>query len=223
MMKNFVYGVLCVGVVLGLAQISRATPVVTEIVLEQTQGVTESFDHTTGTVRWQGGSAGFIMFDDLSIKTFTDAYVLAEAYGVVDQSSGGWAEAVFTNGGSFSVTLADDGPTGASFSFIGDVGAYHEVEAGLGDELDGDGILTDLTVWFGTGWFEGTVTELEWAGGSGALLDVDTTLVYGVGFGSYETDDYTSQNSIVTLIVPEPTTICLLAISSIALLRRKKR
>lgn len=215
--RKLVYSVVCVVVMLGLAQMANAA--VVKVVLEQTSGVTATY--SGGTLNWTGGAAGFIMFDDLTIETFTDAYVLAETYGAVDQSSGGWADAVFTGGGSFSVTLAPGDLTGRSFSIVGDVSAYQETETGLGDELDGSGLLTSVVASFGTGWFGGTVTPLNWAGGSNALLDVDTALASGANFGSYATESYTTPNSTITLVTPEPTTIVLLGLGGLLLRRRR--
>ena len=218
--RKLVFSALCVVMVLGLAQISEAD--IVKVVLEQTSGVTATYTNGDGTVNWTGGAAGYLMFEDFSIETFTNAYVLAEVYGAVDQSLGGWADAVFTNGGSFSVTLAPGDLSGRSFSIIGDVAAYQETETGLGDELDGIGSLVNVVATFGTGWFEGGTTALNWAGGSRAGLDVDTALVSGANFGSYATEGYISENSTITLVVPEPTTIVLLGLGGLGLLRRRK-
>ncbi len=220
--EKFGFVLLCFGVVLVCGQISQANEtVVTQVILEQTQGVTANYDSVTGTVHFEGGSAGFIMFSDFSTLSFSNAYVLAEAWNAEDSSSGGWAQAVFTGGGLFSVTLNEADLTGASFSIIGNISAYHETETGLGDEIDGAGVLPSVTVTFGTGWYgSGTFTELQW-GAAGAMLDVDTALPAETGFGSYN-EDYSTQNSIITLMVPEPATIFLLGVSGLALLRRRK-
>ncbi len=217
MLRKVLFGVLCVALMLGTAQ----GTMITKIVAEQTIGV--SSDYANGTVDWGQGATGTIYYSNGTNESFsTTATVAGYASGAFDSSSGGQAHAVFTGGGNVGVTLAEVGGDGISFSLYGLIpdSGYREDEM-INNYIVGDGVLTDFTATFGTGWFGGTTEALQWAGGNSAVMRTDILL--STTFGDYDTDTYFTQNTTLTIMAPEPATLTLLSVAGLALLRKRKR
>ena len=212
---------LCFAVILALSQASQAVLVTqVEIVAEQTLAVTA--DYAAGTVTWGGGATGTVYYSDNTSESFSGtAVVVGRATGAVDQSSGTLASAVFSGGGLYGVVLND--VNGKTLSINGTIpdGQYQEDEMAE-NYIVGGGNLVDVEAIFGTGWYFGNQSAIEWAGGTLALIRVDTLLTPGGAFSSYDGETYGTNNAIVTLMVPEPATMTLFGLASVVLLRRKR-
>lgn len=214
---------LCLAVILILSQASQAVMVTQiEIVAEQTLAVTA--DYAAGTVTWGGGASGTVYYSDGRSEPFAgSAVVVGRVTGAVDQSAGTLASAVFSGGGLYGVVLSDI--NGKTLSINGTIpaGQYQEDEMAE-NYIVGGGNLVDVEAIFGTGWYFGTQSSIDWAGGSSALIRVDALLPADGFFSSYDNNGtYSTNNVIITLMVPEPATMTLLGLGSLVLLRRKNR
>ena len=191
-----------------------------DILAEQTLGV--SADYAAGTVTWSGGASGTLYYSDGTSEGFSgNAVVVGQATGAVDESAGTLASAVFSGAGAYGVALSGIG--GRTFSISGDIpgGQYREDEM-QENYIVGAGNLVNVDAVFGAGWYFGTQSEIDWAGGNGALLRIDVLLPAGSAFSSYDGETYGTANAITTLAVPEPATMVLLGLGGL-LLRRRKR
>ncbi len=214
-----------------IASVSMAVEV-EQIQIIQDIGVTAEYDAGTGTTTWSQGAAGWLLTDGGQVESFSDVSVTGTFSGAVDQSSGGLASAVFTNPGTWSITMNYALGTAVEISGITSTN-WTETETGADtDKIDGRAVVEVTAYTFDTGWFGDLWgigdLDLQWEGGLNSLagLIADITLPNGTGYTSYD-DDYSTSNATITLwadegVIPEPATLCLLAFGAVGLLRRRK-
>jgi len=208
------------------ASVSQAA-MVKQVVLSSTSGVEASYDPTTGVSSWENGASGWIMTDSYDVVNFTSASITGTFSGMTDTSSGGTASALFDTG-TWTISLsAGDLQLDISGHIVGN---YVETEGKFQEgHIDGRAVVIVDSATFNFGDYFGEGITVDWQGGTGSMagLIADIALPNGAVFGDYDTDDYLSTNTTITLwadegVVPEPASLCLLGLGAVSLLKRRR-
>jgi hypothetical protein len=224
-MKKFIFiviMVLCVSTVHAeIAQIG--------IDISQVLGASAAYNATTRTSTWTGGADGWFLTDTGVFAFFSacginSVTVNATIEDLIDTSHDGIASAV-SDTANWNISLKANGTQVAYFA--GQLaGNYNEVEVS-NDMLEGRAVVSIENVTFDNSFlstfFGGT---LVWNGGDKAGIIADISLPKGTGYTTYA-NSYSTGNMILTLYadesqIPEPTTITLITIGALSLIRRKK-
>ena len=220
---------LCVLVLLLLSGSAMAVDI-TEIELIFAAGMQSQFTAGTGVQHLQSFNGAYVWDEFGTRYTFTEPgqVINADFTGAANSSSGGVASASFSDG-SWLVELYSGGSKVLKVS--GGVDWYGEFEKSP-DAVHGEGHITVnwSEVWFDSGyWGTGTV----WGSGVDGKSAIKTDLLaadqpaYGGDLQDY-LNNWSSPNARVFIyadsseVVPEPTTIALLGLGGLTLLRRKR-
>ncbi|MBN1436750.1 MAG: PEP-CTERM sorting domain-containing protein [Sedimentisphaerales bacterium] len=219
---------------LGVCSIAGADVTAIQLNIAQALSVNAEYDHSTGTATWSGGDTGWALTDEYGYVNFGTVSVTGSFTDVFDSSPGtGLAKASFSTGG-FTATASNC--TYTLGSLVYNLAGSFEISAALtggnkyretelyADKIDGRAVVTV------TGFsYNDSDISASWEGGVGSLGGVvaDITLDEDTVFGDYDTDDYLTNNVIITLyadesIIPEPATMGLLGLGGLLLARRRR-
>jgi hypothetical protein len=168
--------------------------------------VKTTYSGTTLTMNAIPGKTGIDVEDDFGDVTTYDGgsfYFITTLAAGGDTSSGGIARGAFT-GGTFY--YKDSG--GVSF-LEGNIISFSLTEYGSSGNLAGEGI------------FKATGGTLWGDLGSGTIADLIFSVKPTNAFNSFIGESFTSSRSNITMI-PEPTTIALLSIGALSLIKKRK-
>lgn len=206
------------------------------------QGAIATYDPVLGKLEFRQGAQA-TLYDSLGgtyVAPFSE--ITANFDGMVDSSSGGWAQASFANVLDWQIQFYDDAlHTNVIGEISGDgVGgtSYDEIEGRVNELawLPGAEPRIDADQLFGAGVVNVTQYDLAFAGGgewedvSGGLAKLKShSILTGTiyeGFGDYDTDEYETSLSTVWLYadettIPEPATMGLLGLGALLLRKRK--
>lgn len=226
-MKKLV--VLCIAFLLWAASLQAKTISAVGIDIAQVMGAGAGYNAAAGTIVWAGGAAGWVLTDDDNFYFFdsiVNVSIDSSISGVTDLSSGGVASASFSSA-LWSINLTVSGYTNPVASISGHLyGNYVETEVDT-DMLEGRAVVVVDTANFDDDYWTAVLGQpIMWNGvGELAGIIANITLPYGTNYQSYA-QNYTSDNLIVTLYadenqIPEPATVCFLAIGVLSLLGKK--
>lgn len=219
-MRSIFIWVACI--VVALAGVSSAAVDKIEVLINT--GMFSDYVAGAGTQTLAGTNGVYVYSDGAFSHSFAAADTsIGISFGdITDNSSGGVASADFDSG-NWSVALSDAGSVVLSMS--GTVDWYEELETAP-NAVDGRGVVSLSSIYvdpvfWGTGASWGSTN-----GKSGVQTEISNATQTG-GLTDYQTD-WSSTN--VRLIVwadsnaiPEPATIAIMALGSLALLRRRRR